>query len=132
MDDWKIKTSVLWLFALLADFIAVFFTLLEPGVLQQFIETRGVGGMQITPEYMLLGVTILLFMLVMSFLPLTLKDKANRWANIIVPRVYLVLYCGDLIESLVQPKAYRILLTGSDIIVYVMIIWYAWKSKQIA
>jgi hypothetical protein len=126
MDDLRIKLAVLWLFALLVDLISLLFFITEPGVLQQLIDT---GGAEVTPEFQLLGAAILLIMLWMSFLSLTLKDRANRWANIIVPLVYLVLYLGDFIQRLSQPKAYGMLLTGSDIIVFALIIWYAWKSK---
>ena len=126
----KVKISVLWIFAVLSDVIAILLYIMEPGILQQFISGE-VEGEKITPEYLLLGATILLIMLVMAFLSVTLKDRVNRWANIAAGIAYFVLYLGDLVTSLTQLRAYRILLTGSGIIVYALIIWYAYKWPKL-
>jgi hypothetical protein len=103
---------------------------LEPGVLQQFLLTGEIGGMKIGPEVLLLFAILMLVPLVMAFLSLTLNDKANRWANIIVGIIFTVFQLVALIETLAQPSAYAILMETSKVIVPALIVWYAWKSKQ--
>jgi hypothetical protein len=46
LEDWKIKVSVLWLFSVVAGVAGGFFTLMEPGVLQQIMSGE-VEGMTI-------------------------------------------------------------------------------------
>jgi len=102
---------------------------LEPGVLQQFLLTGEIGGMKIGPEVLLLFAILMLVPLVMAFLSLTLNDKANRWANIIVGIIFTAFQLVALIETLAQPSAYAVLMEVSKVIVPALIVWYAWKSK---
>jgi preprotein translocase subunit Sec61beta len=100
---------------------------LEPNALQQFLNTGEIGGMKITPELLLLYAILVLFGLVMAFLTLTLKDSMSRWVNIIVGTVAVVLSIVGLSGSLTY--AYSILMWLSKIVIDVLIVWYAWKSK---
>ena len=61
----------------------------------------------------------------MAFLSLTLKDKANRWANIILGIIYAGLYLLDLTAYLAKP--YYILLGIFTIVFFALIAWYAYK-----
>jgi len=124
----KVRLSVLWLSAMISDFVNVFLYVLNPAILKSIIETGAVEGEQLTPEYAALGAIMFLIMLVMAFLSLTLKDKANRWSNIVVGAVYLVLWVGDSIQSLAgfMPASYYVL-SISGIIFFMLIIWYAYK-----
>jgi len=69
--------------------------------------------------------------LVMAVLSLTLKDKTNRWANVILGIFYVGFILFELtmnITTVAYP--YVMLMDTSAIVVAVLIIWYAWKSKQ--
>lgn len=123
----KVRLSVLWLSALISDFVNIFLYIINPAILKSIIETGTVEGEQLTPEFAALGAIMFLIMLVMAFLSLTLKDKANRWSNIVVGAVYLVLWVGDSIGSLAHPKASYYVLSISGIIFFMLIIWYAYK-----
>jgi len=71
--------------------------------------------------------------LVMAVLSLTLKDKANRWANIIMGSVFAVLSLVDPIMYVAKQSAYSayVIVTGIVMVVFAaLIVWYAWKSKQ--
>jgi len=122
----KVRLSVLWLFAAVAALVSFVLTFMEPGIIQQMM-SGVVEGMQIGPEILLLLAIVFLVALVMAFLSVTLKDRVNRWANIIMGIVLLVLTTQDLIGHLAHPSAHTILLMGSNIVVYVLIICYAWK-----
>jgi len=126
MEDVKIKISVLWLFTIVAGLASGLLMLMEPGVLEQ-IMTGEIEGMKIGPEFLLLFAIISLVPLVMAFLSLTLKDKTNRWANIIVGIVWVGLLLTDLPTYLAKPSAYEILMWLSQVVALALIVWYAWK-----
>jgi len=126
LEDWKIKIAVLWLIYAAVGLGAGYYMLWEPGVIEQIIAGE-IAGTKITPEIMIIDAIMLLVPLVMPFLSLTLKDSINRWANIIVGIVSIGLI---LIFTVTVTAAYAILLNLSMIVAAVLIVWYAWKSKQ--
>ena len=64
---------------------------------------------------------------IMVFLSVTLKDKANRWANIIFGIVFVGFGLIELIEKIAQP--YYVVLGIVGVVFSVLIVWYAWKWK---
>jgi hypothetical protein len=130
LEDWKIKISVLWLFYAVAFLAVMQLGSLEPGVLQHFLDTGEVGGMKIDQELLFIFAILILVPLVMAFLSLTLKDSANRWANVIVGVVYTVFQLFALAETLAAPSAYAVLIETSKVVVPALIVWYSWKSKR--
>lgn len=131
LEDWKIKVAVLWLIYAAVGLGTGFYMLWEQGVIEQLIAGE-VAGTKITPEMMIINAIMLLIPLVMAFLSLTLKDSMNRWANIIMGVFSIVLLLMfSIAESPSRtPAAYAILLMLSMLAVAVLIVWYAWKSKQ--
>jgi len=111
----KTKLSVLWLFTEMAfvDF--------------SILASMELGTKQAGPEELLQSVIILLPPLVMAFLSLTLKDKANRWANIIVGIVFAGFMLIASSIGLAQTAAYSILMILSGFVATVLIVWYAYK-----
>jgi hypothetical protein len=132
LEDWKMKITVLWLFYAVAFLVALSLGSLEPGVLPQFLATGEIGGMKITPELLFIFAILILVPLIMAFLSLTLKDAANRWANIIVGIFYTAFQILALAETVSAPApyAYAILLELTKVVVPALVVWYAWKSKQ--
>jgi multidrug transporter EmrE-like cation transporter len=67
----------------------------------------------------------------MAFLVLTLKDKTNRWTNIILGIVFTVLNIVHLIMhfTLVPLTVHQVLIVGSTVVFTALIAWYAWKWK---
>jgi len=123
---------VLWLFYAVAFLAVMSLGSLEPGVLEHFVPTGEIGGMKITAELLLVLAILMLVPLIMAFLSLTLKDSANRLANIIVGIVYTGFQLVALAETvtLPSPYAYAILMELTKVVVPALIVWYAWKSKQ--
>lgn len=131
MEDWRIKISVLWLFYAVA--LTAYMTLagLEPGVLKEFLDNGTLEGLQVTPEVLLLFAIMILAPLVMAFLSLTLKDSVNRWANIIVGLVFVIIQIAALGGSVAaSSSAWIILMEIAKLIAPILVVWYAWKSKQ--
>jgi len=121
---------VLWLFAEVAGLASVMLMFMEQDVLVELVEEGTIAGMQMSPEYLLLGAVFCLVPLVMAFLSLTLEDSTNRWANIIVGIVWLGLGLAELPDYVAKPSAYAILMWVASGVALALIVWYAWKSKQ--
>ncbi|MFQ6032917.1 MAG: DUF6326 family protein [Candidatus Zixiibacteriota bacterium] len=129
LEDWKIKIAVLWLIYAAVGLGYGSFMLWEQGVIEQIIAGE-LHGTKIGPEIMLINAISLLIPLVMAFLSLTLKDSINRRANIIVSIFSIGFILIFVTASPESPAAYAILLNLSMIVAAVLIVWYAWKSKQ--
>jgi hypothetical protein len=68
----------------------------------------------------------------MAFMSLILKDKANRWTNIILGLVYTGLCVLDLIGSVIYGisiSGYDFLMYFSHIVASALIVWYAYQIK---
>jgi Family of unknown function (DUF6326) len=127
LEDWKIKISVLWLFSAVAFLAHQILALMEPGVIGRIMDGE-VEGMKIGTELILLFAILFLVPLIMAFLSLTLKDSINRWANIIVGAVFAALFIGVIAR--VAKLSGETLMTFSTVVALLLIVWYAWKSKQ--
>ena len=126
----RTKLSVLWLFWIFGFLVHMFLALFEKGVIEQIIAGEFVG-IQITSGAMLFFAIFMLVPLVMAPVSLILKDKANRWANVIVGIVYTGLCVFDSIGTAIFDisalSAYAILMYISHIVASALIVWYAWK-----
>ena len=121
MEDVQIILSALW--------IALMFIWQQGDVLRLYagdvIVGDDIGGKLISPEMMWMVSAIWMTIpVVMIFLSLTLKYKANRWANIIVAIIFIVL---NLIGLGTYPWGYDKFLIIVGLVVNVLTVWYAWK-----
>lgn len=118
----KIKLSALWVALMLAYLLG--------DVLRIFSGdfTAGeVSGMEIT-EMMYLGMAILMVTpIIMVFLSLTLPDKINRWANIILPVFFFVF---NLIGLPTYPSLYDRFLILVGLAFNLLTVGYAWKWSK--
>ena len=117
--DVRIKLSALW--------VALMLTYLLGDVLRLYSGDFTVGeadGIQLT-QAVWLGVAILMVIpVVMVFLSLTLKDQANRRANIIVA---IFFFGFNLIGLPTYPSAYDKFLIIVGLVFNALTVWYAWK-----
>ena len=119
MEDVQIRLSGLW--------VALMLTYLLGDVLRIFsgdFKEGEIGGMKVT-QAMWLGIALLMVIpIVMVVLSLTLKNPANRWANIIVA---IVFFAFNLIGLPTYPSAYDKFLIVVGLGFNVVTVWYAWK-----
>jgi hypothetical protein len=66
---------------------------------------------------------------VMIFLTLVLKPAINRWLNIILPLLYIILLVAVNLES---TWVYYLYLTAIEILLSMTTIWYAWNWPKTA
>ena len=121
----KIKLSALWVTVMLCYAYGDILSHMQAETLEDFLNGKGAGGTPIT-QVSLLGIAIFMAIpSVMVFLSLTLKSKANRWANIILGIVYT---CAVPLTLLMPgTSAYYIFLTIVEVVLTALIVWYAWK-----
>ncbi|GAG15374.1 unnamed protein product, partial [marine sediment metagenome] len=81
----KIKLSALWVAVTLCYVYADVFVLYKPGHIEEIIAGESALGSQVS---LLGGAIMVTIPAIMVFLSLTLKAKANRWANIILSIIY--------------------------------------------
>jgi cytochrome bd-type quinol oxidase subunit 2 len=119
MEEIKIKLSGIW--------VALMLTYLLGDVLRIFsgdFSAGAIGEMQIS-QGMYLGMAIIMVMpILMVFLSLMLKRKANRWANIIVA-VFFFLF--NAVGLPTYPSVYDQFLIVVGLVFNVLTVWYAWK-----
>jgi len=121
----KIKLSALWvtliLFYIYADILGFY----RPGLIEQIIAGEiGEVGIQIT-QVPWLGLITTAPPSLMVFLSLTLKAKANRWANIIVGIVYLGVITVFFLMG--ENPAWYIVYNIVEAVLLSLIVWCAWK-----
>lgn len=124
MDDWRIKISVLWLFASIAFLAHQILVLMEPGIIAQLMAGEA-EGQKISPELIMLFAILLLVPMVMAFLSMTLKDSLNRLVNIIVGAVFAVLWFVGVVDAAQSAYWGGALMTLSAALVSVLIVLYA-------
>ena len=128
MEDWKIKISVLWIFASIAFLAHQIIVLMEPGIIAQLMAGEA-EGQKISPDMILFFAILILVPMMMAFLSLTLKDSLNRWLNIIVGTVFAVLWFISVIEATRSAYWGGALMTLSAVVASALIVWYAWKHR---
>ena len=121
----KIKLAGLWASVMFLYVYGDILGIMKPGHIEELIAGKGVGDIQIT-QVVLLGIAILMVIpSVMIILSLLLKPKVNRWVNIILGIVYTLVMIGTMIMP--GAWAYYIFLGIVEIILTLLIAWYAWK-----
>ena len=119
----KIKLSALWVSVMFIYLYVDVFGFYKPGVIEDAIAGK-VWTFQITQVW-LLGVIILMTIpSLMVFLSLALPVKANRWTNIIVGILFIVVTLGMTIG-----ESYVFYIFGSivETVLLLLIVVYAWK-----
>jgi len=121
----KIKLSALWVTLMFFYLYNDVFTFFQPGIIEEIVAGE-VAGFQITQVFLLGAAILMAIPIFMVFLSLTLKAKANRWANIILGIFHVVV----LLTTLLVPGAlwaYYALYMIVEAVLIALIVWYAWK-----
>jgi hypothetical protein len=122
LEDWKIKITVLWLFAAVAFLAHQILVLMEPGIIAQLMAGEA-EGQKIGPELILSFAILMLVPLVMAFLSLTLKDSMNRWVNIIVGAVFAAIWFIGVVGAALSAYWGGALMTLSAVVASSLVVW---------
>ena len=119
MIDVRITLSALWIALmlnnLLGDVLRIFAGDFKAGEIEGVQVSQGVW----------LGIAIFMAIpIVMVFLSLTLKNPANRWANMIVPTIIFIF---NLLGVSTYPGVYDKFLIIVGLGINALTVWFAWK-----
>jgi hypothetical protein len=120
----KMKLSGLWVTVMFLFAYVDIMGKYQPGHIEDIMAGE-VAGMQITQVWILGVIIIMTTAILMVFLSLTLKPKANRWANIIVGIFHIIF----VISALFIGESWAYYKFGSivEVVLLSLIVVYAWK-----
>ena len=121
----KIILSALWVAVMFIYVYADIKTLFQPEIPEQIISGI-IGGMTINQGFLFAAAILMSIPPIMILLSLILKPSINRWVNIIVSFLHILLI---IITRFVPGKIwyYYIYYQSIEAIFHSLIIWYAWR-----
>ena len=121
----KIILAALWIAVMFIYVYADIKTLFQPEIPEQIISGI-VGGMTINQSFLFAAAVLMSIPPIMIILSLILKPRINRWVNIIVSFLHIILI---IITRFVPGKIwyYYIYYQSIEAIFHTLIIWYAWR-----
>jgi hypothetical protein len=124
----KVKLAGLWASVMFIFIYVDYFGLYIPGFIEKIIAGEvGHTGIEITQVFLLLVIILMIIPSLMIFLSLALKAKANRWTNIIVGILKIVVVVGGMIG---ETWAFYIFASIVELVLLSLIVWYAWKWPE--
>ncbi len=124
MEDVRIKLSALWIARMLTGLQGDVIRYMEPGMLQAIID--GTLEIPMTEELLAAMATMMMVPIFMVFLSLELPYKLDRWLNIIVAIIFIVI---DGLGFIIIRPAYENILGIGYVLFCALIVWFAWKWK---
>ena len=119
----KIKLSALWVTLLLTYIYVDIFGFYKPGIIEDILAGK-VWEFEITQAWALGALILMMIPSLMVFLSMTLKASVNRWTNIIVGILYIVV---GLITTIGETWAFYIVGHIVGIVLLLIIVWTALK-----
>ena len=120
----KIKLSALWIVLMFLYTYADILGFYAPGNIEELISGE-IAGIQMTQGVLLGSAFLMVIPSVMVFLSLALQAKANRWVNLIVALIYMLVLGSTFLTG--RNPAYYLLFAILKAGFLVLIIWYAFK-----
>ena len=121
--DLKLRMMVLWFWAAVGMTASLVFVFLEPARVENMMSEIGKLGV----IWFIIGTLMGLIPLIMAFLTITLKEKANRLTNRTLGIIYTALILWHFVEMSLEPTVHQILIMGSVVVASAYIIFYSWK-----
>jgi hypothetical protein len=118
----KTKLSVLWTVLMFIYLYVDIFRFFQPGELENILAGR-VWIFEITQTWALSAMIMMTIPSLMVFLSLILKARINRWTNIIMGVLHIVIAAGNIVG---ETWAYYIFGGVVEIVLLSLIIKYAW------
>jgi hypothetical protein len=117
----KLKISALWVVVMFCYVYGDYIQIYVPGILADAMAVK------VTAETQLEFFAVALLMAmpsVMIFFTLVVQPKINRWLNIILSTLYIVILIAT---NLTETWVFYLFLTAIEVLISLAIIWYAWK-----
>lgn len=125
MKNRKAILSTLWIFAMFNYLYCDVLSLMDSDFLKQYM-TGNVGGIHLTPGFLLGAAALMEIPTAMVLLSRILGYRANRWANIIAGIIMTVVQFATLLFGS-APTLYYLFFSIIEIVSTLFIVWYAWR-----
>jgi hypothetical protein len=127
MQDVRMKLSALWAARMLSGLQGDSTRLHDPVALRELV--AGTSAVRVTNGLLFLMSVMFAIPILMSFLSLTLKDRANCWTNRCMGTLFVVFDLGFLGLALLvwQFSAYETFWSLMYLEFTALIVWYAWR-----
>jgi hypothetical protein len=121
--DVKFKIAALWVAVMFLYIYVDHFALFIPGVLEEMAAGK-MGPLPVTQGSLAGAMVLMAIPSLMIFLSLALKAKANRWTNIIVGILYIVVVIGNTVG-----ESWVFYIVGSivEVVLLALVVWYAFQ-----
>ncbi len=120
----RLLLSILWIFIILNFFARDIHELGRPGMLEQMISGT-IDGVVVTEMLMLIGGIMIEIPILMTVLALLLPHGINRWANIGVGLLTMVM----IIAMNLKPDLDNVFFMGIQLIALIGILGIAWRWR---
>jgi hypothetical protein len=118
------KLSLLWICIVFNMVFADVLSFMYPGFLKEVL-TGSVGGVHITAGFLVVAAILTEVPIAMIVLSRMLKQRANRWANIVAAVITIAFVIGG---STRYPHA--IFFTAVQVACALLIVWSAWTWRE--
>jgi len=118
----RCKIAALWIAMLFLFAYGDIFGFFSPGQIREVMAGE-VSGMAITQVFLFAVSLYIAIASVMVSLSLVLRPTVNRWANIVLPSLYVASIVASAIG---EPSAYYWFLSITESALLLLIVWYAW------
>lgn len=117
----KLKISALWIAVMFCYVYGDYIQIYVPGILAKAMEVKATTETQ----FQFFAVALLMAIpSVMIFFTLVVKPKINRWLNIIMSTLYIIMLIAT---NLTETWVFYLFLTAIEVLISVAIVWYAWN-----
>jgi hypothetical protein len=123
--DTKALLSTLWIVVMFNMLKADILSLNIPGMAEELARTSASAGASI-PQLMLVGAVLGNLAIAMIILSRVLKYRINRWVNIVVS-IFTIAYIWGGMTS----YPHYIFIAGVETLCLLLIIWFAWKWRNV-
>ncbi len=121
----KLKLAGLWITLMFVYLYVDYIGLFKPGVIEGILVGK-IWVLEITQVWALTALVMMTIPSLMVFLSLALPAKANRWTNLIVAILFVVVSIGNAVgeETWVYYHIYAVVV---EVVLLALVIWFAWK-----
>tara|TARA_R110002050_G_scaffold134002_3_gene256531 strand:- start:89 stop:541 length:453 start_codon:yes stop_codon:yes gene_type:complete len=117
----KLKISALWVTVMFCYVYGDYIQIYVPGILAEAMLVKSTTETQL--EFF--AVALLMVMpSVMIFFTLVVNPKVNRWLNIILSTLYIIML---ITTNLTETWLFYLFLTAIEVFISMTIVWYAWN-----
>ncbi len=124
--DPRVKLSTVWLFAILNYLYCDVVSLMDSGMLKQYL-TGTINGLEMTRGFLFGSAVLMEIPIAMVLVSRVVTYKVNRWANVVAGALMTVVQSASLVVG--TPASYYVFCSALEIAATVYVVWTAWRWR---